>query len=115
MKKILVIEDDELIRSTTIDLLEVEGFEVIGGANGREGLEKAQQHRPDLIISDIMMPALNGYEVLARLREIPATRAIPVIFLTARADKLSLRHGMEQGADDYLTKPFTRAEMLKAI
>src|SRR5947208_2472208 len=106
MKKILLIEDDPAILRTTLDMLSVEGFDAVGADNGSVGLQRAREHLPDLIISDIMMPILDGYEVLAELRKEPKTAGIPVIFLTAKISRGDLRQGMEQGADDYLTKPF---------
>ncbi len=115
MKKILVIEDDKLILTIITDILEAEDFVVIGAKNGRVGIEKAQQEIPDLIICDVMMPELDGYGVLKSLRGNLVTEAIPFIFLTAKSTKADLREGMELGADDYLTKPFTRDELMKAI
>jgi len=115
MKKILVIEDDKVILTIITDILEAEDFVVIGAKNGRLGIEKAQEEVPDLIICDVMMPELDGYGVLKSLRENLVTEAIPFIFLTAKSTKADLREGMELGADDYLTKPFTRDELMKAI
>jgi signal transduction histidine kinase len=97
------------------ELLEMEGFEVISAEDGGAGIQMARQYLPSLIICDVMMPELDGHAVLAELRQDPATATIPFIFLTARAEKTDLRKGMELGADDYLTKPFTRDELLKAI
>ncbi|HEX2912496.1 MAG TPA: response regulator [Chloroflexia bacterium] len=115
MKTILVIDDDRLVRETTLDLLEVEGFQALGAEDGRKGIELAFEKLPDLIVCDIMMPDIDGYQVLARLQESDRTSAIPFIFLTAKADLESLRQGMEQGADDYLVKPFSVEQLLKAI
>ncbi|MEM1168410.1 MAG: response regulator [Cyanobacteria bacterium P01_H01_bin.35] len=115
MKKILVIEDDQSILTIITDILEAEDFVVVGAKNGRVGIEKAQQEVPDLIICDVMMPEVDGYGVLKSLRENLVTEAIPFIFLTAKSTKADLREGMELGADDYLTKPFTRDELMKAI
>lgn len=115
MTKILVIEDDPAVRALIFKLLSAEGFEVISGTNGQTGLQLAQEQEPDLILCDIMMPECNGYEVLEQLRHNPVTAGIPFIFLSARSDKTDLRQGMELGADDYLTKPFKRAELLGAI
>lgn len=115
MQKILVIEDEEAVRTNLLDLLEAENFKPIGAENGRIGIQLAQEHLPDLIICDIMMPELDGIGVLATLRDEPATNTIPFIFLTAKADRAELRQGMELGADDYLTKPFTPEELLQAI
>jgi diguanylate cyclase (GGDEF)-like protein len=96
-------------------LLEAEGFEVIGTEDGLKGVEFAKQQQPDLIICDIMMPEMNGYEVLEVLQQNKLTAVIPFIFLSAFAEKGAVRRGMELGADDYLTKPFTFTELLKAI
>ncbi len=115
MTKILVIEDELSVRENILELLEAEYFDVIGTENGFLGALWAQENLPDLIICDVMMPQINGYEVLNTLREVPMTASIPFIFLTAMADKTDIRRGMELGADDYLTKPFTREELLAAI
>lgn len=115
MTKILVIEDEQLVRENILDLLEAEGFEGIGAENGHVGVTWAWDHKPDLIICDVMMPELDGYEVLKLLRKEPVTATIPFIFLTAKADKSDFRQGMQLGADDYLTKPFTSADLLGAI
>jgi CheY-like chemotaxis protein len=115
MRKILVVEDETSLRKDIIEMLTYEGFEVIGAENGRIGIEQAQRHLPDLIICDIMMPEVNGYDVLAELRRDSKTATIPFIFLTARTDKMDRRQGMEQGADDYLTKPFAIQELLRTI
>ena len=115
MKKILVIEDEELLRANTVQILELEDFCTIEANNGRVGVQLAQEHLPDLILCDVMMPELDGYCVLNALRQNPATAAIPFIFTTAKASKTDLRQGMDLGADDYLTKPFTADELLGAI
>lgn len=115
MNKILVIEDEQSLRKDIIEMLSFEGFEVYGAANGADGVQRAHENIPDLIICDIMMPELDGYGVLAELRKETRTAAIPFIFLTARTDKLDRRQGMDQGADDYLTKPFTVMELLKSV
>lgn len=115
MTKILVIEDETPVRLNILELLEAEEFEVVGAENGMIGVLWALEYVPDLIVSDVMMPELDGYGVLATLREDPATATIPFIFLSAKADKADLRQGMELGADDYLTKPFTRSELLQSI
>ena len=115
MTQVLVIEDDGNIRDNTLELLEAEGYTAIGAENGLVGVASARAHLPDLIICDIMMPGLDGFDVLDELRQDPVTATIPFVFSTARADKSDMRRGMELGADDYLTKPFTQAELLKAI
>ena len=115
MKHALVIEDDELIRGNVGDILELEGYAVESAADGLLGLRAAQHALPDLIICDINMPGLDGYGVLQVLRRDPLTATIPFIFLTARVSRNDLRHGMELGANDYVTKPFTSRELLAAI
>jgi len=113
--KILVIEDEESIRENILDLLEAENFEGIGAINGHVGIKLANEQIPDLILCDMMMPEVDGHGVLKALRSEPLTATIPFIFLTAKADKTDIRTGMEQGADDYITKPCTPQELLKAI
>ncbi len=115
MRKILVVEDDPNILDHIAEILEFEDFNVICAEDGKLGLKYAQEELPDLIISDIMMPHLDGHELLESLQTDPATQTIPFIFLTALADQNSLRQGMLAGADDYLTKPFTAAELLESI
>ena len=115
MKKILVVEDERTIRESLLELLAVEGFSVLGAANGLAGVQLAQQHLPDLILCDVTMPQLDGYQVLTSLRQHAATAAIPFIFLTARGTREAFRQGMELGADDFLTKPCTIHELLAAI
>lgn len=115
MAKILVIEDEESIRENILDLLEAENFEGIGAINGKVGIKLANEQIPDLILCDMMMPEVDGHGVLKALRSEPLTATIPFIFLTAKADKSDIRTGMELGADDYITKPCTPQELLKAI
>jgi signal transduction histidine kinase len=115
MKKILVIEDEPSVRENLLELLDAEDFEVCGAGDGQSGVELAKAEIPNLIICDVMMPELDGYGVLKALRQNPVLATIPFIFLTAKADKMDLRRGMELGADDYVTKPFTRVELLGAI
>ncbi|MEG4349148.1 EAL domain-containing response regulator [Microcoleus sp. LAD1_D5] len=115
MLKILVIEDDELIRETLLQLLESHSYRVIAAENGRVGVQMALSEIPDLILCDVQMPELDGYDVLRTLRQNSLAATIPFIFLTAQSDKTDFRRGMELGADDYLTKPFTKAELLGAI
>lgn len=114
-KKILVIEDDTTTRNMFIDALVAEGFNTIGAENGIIGIRTAQEYSPDLVICDIIMPNLDGYGVLEALRQDPATAIIPFIFLTGSGMKSEVRKGMELGADDYLTKPSTVEELLRAI
>ena len=115
MTKILVIEDENSVRENILDLLEAESFEILAAANGKIGIDLAVSQVPDLILCDLMMPNIDGYEVLKKLNLQAATATIPFIFLTARTAKADVRKGMNLGADDYVTKPFTRLELLNAI
>jgi serine/threonine-protein kinase PpkA len=115
MKKILVIEDEPGIRMNLSLMLRAEGFAVTAAENGRIGVERAREIVPDLIISDVMMPELDGFGVLATLRADTRFGATPFIFLTALDDRANMRRGMNLGADDYLPKPFTRDELLDAV
>lgn len=115
MTKILVIEDENSVRRNILELLVNEGFDAIGAENGSSGIEIAQAQLPDLIVCDVMMPEMDGYAVLDTLRLDPLTSSIPFIFLTAKASRADLRMGMEKGADDFITKPFTWQELKSAI
>ncbi len=115
MKTILVIEDDYVIRENILKILKAERFDVMGAENGMQGLSLAMSNLPDVILCDVLMPELNGYGVLMALRANPATATVPFVFLTGKADRAEIRQGMELGADDYLTKPFTKAELVGAI
>ncbi len=115
MKTILIIEDQPDMRGNLGIILKMEGYQVLSAANGREGLQAAQQHRPDLVICDVMMPELDGHEVLKALRDDPTTAHLPFIFLTARGEKRDLRTGMNLGADDYLTKPVNASDLIAAV
>lgn len=115
MHTILVIEDEQPVRSNILKILGFEKLKAIGAEDGEIGLALAKEHLPDLIICDIMMPGLDGYEVRNALFQSPETAMIPFIFLTAKADKVDIRLGMNLGADDYLTKPFTRDELLETV
>lgn len=115
MTKILVIEDEVSVRENLVDLLEANDYDVICAENGYIGAVWAFEHIPDLIICDVMMPEVNGHEVLEALRQSSTTAMIPFIFLTAMSDTKSIRKGIELGADDYLTKPFESIDLLKSI
>jgi DNA-binding NarL/FixJ family response regulator len=115
MKKILVIEDEPEMRRNLATILRLEKFQPIAAENGRVGLELAAKERPDLILCDVMMPEVDGYGVIAALRANAETVAIPFIFLTAKGEKPDIRAGMNLGADDYLTKPVAKADLLEAI
>jgi DNA-binding response OmpR family regulator len=112
MKKILVIEDESEMRRNLTTILRLEKFHPLPAETGRVGLELAKKERPDLILCDVMMPELDGYGVIAALRADAETVTIPFIFLTAKGEKPDIRAGMNLGADDYLTKPVAKADLL---
>lgn len=114
-KRILVIEDQEDVRENITELLELSNYEVLNASNGKEGIKKALDSPPDLILCDIMMPEMDGYEVLYLITKNPSTASLPFIFLTAKTEKADFRKGMNMGADDYITKPFEEMELLGAI
>lgn len=115
MKKILIIEDNEDVRENTAELLELANYDVSTAANGKIGLEMVKKLLPDIIVCDIMMPEMDGYAVIEALNIDNNTASIPFIFLTSKTEKTDMRKGMNLGADDYLTKPFTESELLDAI
>ncbi len=115
MSKILVIEDELSVRKNIIKILELENFQVFDAENGLLGVESARENNPDLIVCDILMPELNGYQVLSKLQADSGTAMIPFIFLTAKTEKSDRRQGIELGADDYLIKPFDVDDLLTAI
>jgi two-component system, sensor histidine kinase and response regulator len=115
MFKILVIEDEEYLREIVCEILRAEDCLVIDAEDGQIGIQKAREEIPDLIVCDIRMPTIDGYEVLSQLRNHVSTQTIPFIFLSAKAAKEDRHLGRNLGADDYLTKPFTRQELLGVI
>jgi CRP-like cAMP-binding protein len=114
-KRILVIEDQQDVRENIAELLGLSNYEVATAANGKLGVKAALDSPPDLVLCDIMMPEMDGYEVLYLLMKNPETAAIPFIFLTAKAEKTDVRKGMNLGADDYITKPFEEMELLNVV
>lgn len=115
MTRILAIEDNDGVREELVDILRFEGYEVTPAENGREGLERLPKVKPDLIICDMMMPEMDGYETLRRVRSTPEYSTIPFVCLTARVERGDMRRAMEAGADDYVTKPFTAEELIAAV
>ncbi len=114
-KKILLIEDDKTVRENTAELLELSNYDVETASNGKIGVEKAPVFLPDVVVCDIMMPEMDGYQVLDNLSKSETLRTIPFIFLSAKTDHKDIRRGMNLGADDYLTKPFEEEELIDAI
>jgi DNA-binding response OmpR family regulator len=115
MAVIVVMEDDADLRTLIVQLLTHEGYEVLAADNGSQGLELVGHHRPDLIISDVQMPGMTGFQVLDSVRQSPALSATPVILLTGLQDRVHVRQGMTAGADDYITKPFEPSELTLAV
>jgi DNA-binding NarL/FixJ family response regulator len=113
--RVLLIEDQAPMRRNIALMLKMEGFETETAENGREGLEKVRAFKPDLVLCDVMMPEMDGHTVIQHLRADKETALTPFIFLTAQSDKNDLRIGMNYGADDYLTKPVIREDLLAAI
>ncbi|MCD6179197.1 MAG: response regulator [Bacteroidales bacterium] len=115
MKKILVIEDTQNVRENICEILESEDYEVFASENGKSGVEMSKNIQPDLVLCDIMMPGMDGYEVLTEMRKDVITSTVPFIFLTAKNTRENQRLGMELGADDYITKPFTVEDLLNSV
>jgi diguanylate cyclase (GGDEF)-like protein len=115
LKKILVVDDSDSIRHSLSAVLEAENYEIVLAENGKIGVEIARKEIPHLILCDVQMPELDGYGVLTELRRDPVTAAIPFVFLTGRVDRDQIRQGMNLGADDYLTKPVKREELIRAV
>lgn len=115
MKKILVVEDEAGLREEIVDILSFEGYEVVQAEQGNAGLEVAKKEKPDLILCDVLMPEMDGFELHGILQKESTYLTIPFIFITALNSREDMRKGMEVGADDYITKPFTRMELLAAV
>lgn len=115
MKKILIIEDESVVRNNIAELFESSGYCVIPASGGFEALELLKTDIPDIIVSDINMPGMNGYELINHIRGNEITSAIPFIFLTAKTEMSDLRKGMNHGADDYIIKPFDAVDLLKSV
>ena len=115
MIKVLIIEDEDKIRSSLKRILELSGFDVLVASNGIEGIGIAKQTLPDIIFCDVMMPIIDGHQVLQKLKDHNLTTSIPFIFLTAKSDLPDIREGMNLGADDYLTKPVKSKDLLTCI
>ena len=115
MKKILLIEDDAVLRENTAELLELSNYNVFTASDGKKGVASAMENLPDIVVCDIMMPELDGYGVLENLSKNATTKYIPFIFLSAKTERKDVRKGMDLGADDYITKPFSEEELVSAI
>lgn len=112
---VLVIDDTEEVRLVIVNALNAFGFQVRDAKDGETGIQMALEQLPDLILCDVRMPVMDGYQTLSKIRELPQIANIPFIFLTSASEKSDIRRGMGSGADDYLTKPFTPDELLEAV
>lgn len=115
MKTVLLIEDNLEIRENTAEILELAGYRILAADNGQEGVQLATELRPDVILCDIMMPQLDGYEVLQILKRNPATACIPLVYLTAKTEKSEIQKAMELGAAGYICKPFEVTDLIYEI
>lgn len=115
MKTLLVIEDNAEIRENTCEILELAGYKAITAANGKEGIDHAIEYKPDIILCDIMMPKVNGYDVIRKLKSEPETADIPFIYVTASGEKNEVKLAMDMGAAAYVRKPFQVKELMEAI
>lgn len=115
VKKVLLIEDTDEIRENITEILELNHYQIVAAINGEDGLELAGKHRPDVIVCDIKMPKMNGFELIEALRTDEVTREIPFIFISASAQKKDLEKGKLSGAYAYLTKPFTADDLMRTI
>lgn len=115
MSLILLIEDEPTMRENIATALRLEGYEVMAAPDGRAGVELARTRRPDVVVCDVMMPQMNGYQVLDAIRSDDALLNTPFIFMTGMSEPPQIRQGMNQGADDYLIKPVVLADLFAAI
>ena len=112
---ILVIEDDEAVRHTLVDLLSLNGYRPVAASDGIAGLAAAHAENPAVILTDLAMPGLTGFELLEAFQADPTLRTVPVIVISAKVERAAMRHGMELGAADFITKPFTEDEVIRSI
>jgi DNA-binding response OmpR family regulator len=112
---VLVVDDDPVILQLLRVNFEMEGFAVITAADGEQGVERARADHPDIVVSDVMMPRMSGTELVAKLRADPATEALPILLLTAKAQQTDIGAGLDVGADDYVTKPFDPLDLVDRV
>lgn len=115
MSTVLIVDDSQTLRQMLIELLQNSGLKVIEATNGLEAKEKIQLKAPDLVITDLIMPQMNGYELCRWIKNDPATQSIPVLICSTKSEEFDRYWGMKQGADAYITKPFHPVEMLKTV
>jgi twitching motility two-component system response regulator PilH len=115
MSTVLVVEDSQAQRTMIADLLKGSGLSVTSASDGVEALEQIQGHRPDLIVLDIVMPRMNGYEVCRRLKADPKTQHLPIVMCSSKGEEFDRYWGMKQGADAYIAKPFQPTELVGTV
>jgi DNA-binding response OmpR family regulator len=113
--KVLVVDDDPVIVRLLEVNFEMEGFDVISAVDGMDGVERCRAELPDIVVSDVMMPKLNGLELCVALKADDATKQIPVVLLSAKAQVTDIRAGLDAGADDYVTKPFEPLDLIDRV
>jgi len=115
MTRVLIVDDDKVIQQLIEVNLELEGYETARASDGEEALDQVRVFKPEVIILDVMMPKMDGREVCKRIKADPTTRAIPIVFLSARAQEMDVQSGLELGASAYMTKPFDPVDLLDVI
>ena len=115
MVTVLVVEDTPSERELITSYLRDGGYNVIHAHNGKEGLKKSMEEKPDIVVTDVVMPEMNGFELCRSLKKNPATQNLPVVVCTSKNQELDRLWGMKQGADIYITKPFTREDIIRAV
>lgn len=115
MKKVVLVEDNRNIRENATEMLELAKYKVYAAADGQEAMQIIRSQRPSLILCDIYMPVMDGYEVLEKVKEDPVLNSIPVVFLTALSEEAEVKKGLEMGAVHYIVKPFDDDELLKVV
>ena len=115
MARVLVVDDDHVIRGLLEVNLEMEGYDVVTAVDGRDALDKVAASAPDLLLLDVMMPNVNGWQVAESLKSDPATSAIPIVFLSARAMEADVRKGTDLGVEAYVTKPFDPIDLMELV
>jgi twitching motility two-component system response regulator PilH len=115
MSTVLIVDDSQTLRQMLTELLENSGLRVVEAVNGAEAKEKIEAKAPDLVITDLIMPQMNGYELCRWIKSQPTTQAIPVLICSTKSEEFDRYWGMKQGADAYITKPFHPVEMMKTV
>ncbi|NJB70384.1 CheY-like chemotaxis protein [Saonia flava] len=115
MAIILIIEDNKVVRENTAELLELEGYEIIVAKNGKDGLEKMENSLPDLVVCDMLMPEMDGLQLLAHMGNSPHLKTIPLIFFSAKSEKKEIKNALDNGAYDYIVKPSDLEDLISSI